>query len=351
LCARPGLWQGVGKTNTEETSMNIPRRALLAAPLLAMPLAMPLAASAQDFPTRPIRIVVPFPPGGTTDLLARLFGARMSETMGQPVLVENRAGAGGSIGADVVAKAAPDGHTLLFHNITFPVTTATLAATGRAPHLIERDFAPVSLGADVPMVILAHPGLGVRDLQGFLVAARARAAAGNPMFYGSTGPGSTMNMVGEVIKREGHFSMEHVPFRGAAPMVQELLAGRVQLGGDQLSTALGHVRGGGLAALAVLSAKRSAALPDVPTVRESGMAALEFEGWNGFFAPAGTPPAVLARLNQAVAEAANHPPLRARIIELGAEPGGNSAADFGAMVHAQAARMREVVAQVDLRAE
>jgi tripartite-type tricarboxylate transporter receptor subunit TctC len=326
--------------------MHATRRALLAAASLA-----PFAAWAQDFPSRPIRVVVPFPPGGTTDLLARLFAARMSETLGQPVLVENRAGAGGSIGADVVAKAPADGHTLLFHNLTFPVTTATLAAAGRAPHLIERDFAPISLGADVPMVLLANPALGARDLPGFLAAARARAAAGNPLFYGSTGPGSTMNMVGEVMKREGNISMEHVPFRGAAPMVQDLLAGRVQMGGDQLSTALGHVRSGNLAALAVLSATRSPALPDVPTVREAGMPALEYEGWNGFFAPAGTPPAVLARLNQAVAEAARNPELRARCAELGAVPGGNSAAEFGAMVHAQAAHVRAVVAQVNLRAE
>jgi tripartite-type tricarboxylate transporter receptor subunit TctC len=323
------------------------RRALLAAACLA-PLG---AARAQDFPTKPIRVVVPFPPGGTTDLLARLFAQRMGETLGQPVVVENRAGAGGSIGADVVAKSAPDGHTLLFHNITFPVTTATLQAAGRAPHLIERDFAPISLGADVPMVILANPAVGAADLQAALAAARARAAAGNPMFYGSTGPGSTMNMVFEVIKREGSVAIEHVPFRGAAPLVQDLLAGRVQLGGDQLSTALGHVRGGALTPLAVLSSRRSAALPNVPTVREAGIPALEFEGWNGFFAPAGTPAAVLARLNQAVAEAARHPELRARCAELGAEPGGNSAAEFGAMVHAQAARMRDVVAQVNLRAE
>jgi tripartite-type tricarboxylate transporter receptor subunit TctC len=330
----------------EFSAMPAPRRALLTAALIA-----PFVARAQDFPIKPIRVIVPFPPGGTTDLLARLFAARMSETLGQPVLVENRAGAGGSIGADVVAKAAPDGHTLLFHNITFPVTTATLQHAGRAPHLIERDFAPVSLGADVPMVILANPGLGARDLQAALAVARGRAMSNNPLFYGSTGPGSTMNMVFEVIKREAAVPLEHVPFRGAAPLVQDLLAGRVQLGGDQLSTALGHVRAGALSPLAVLSAKRSPALPDVPTVREAGIPALEFEGWNGFFAPAGTPAPVLAKLQQAVAEAARNPDLRARCAEVGAEPGGNSSAEFGAMVHAQAARMREVVAQVNLRAE
>ncbi|MCA3312532.1 MAG: tripartite tricarboxylate transporter substrate binding protein, partial [Roseomonas sp.] len=195
-------------------------------------LAAPATVRAQDFPTRPIRIIVPFPAGGTTDLLARLFAQRMTETMGQSVVVENRGGGGGSIGADVVAKAAPDGYTLLMHNITFPTTTAAMTLAGRPPHDIERDFAPLSLGANVPLVILANPSVPVADLRGFTAWAKAQSS---PPFYGSTGPGSFMNMVGEVLKRDAGIAMEHVPFRGAAPMLQELIAGRVQFGGDQIS--------------------------------------------------------------------------------------------------------------------
>jgi tripartite-type tricarboxylate transporter receptor subunit TctC len=188
------------------------RRSLFAAATL-----MPFAARAQEaFPSKPIRIIVPFPAGGTTDILARLYAQRLTETLGQPVLVENRGGGGGSIGADVVAKAPADGHTLLFHNLTFSTTTAALERLGRAPHSIERDFAPISMGANVPMMLLAIPSVGATDLRGFVTWAKAHAGEA---FYGSTGPGSTMNLVGEVLKRDAGIRMDHVPFRGAAPLV------------------------------------------------------------------------------------------------------------------------------------
>jgi tripartite-type tricarboxylate transporter receptor subunit TctC len=227
------------------------------------------------YPDRPVRVVVPFPAGGTTDMLARLFAQRMTEGLGQPVVVENRAGAGGSIGADVVAKAPPDGYTLLFHNLTFSSTTAALQLANRSTHDIERDFAPVSLAANVPMLVVAAASVPARDLREFVALARSPGQAS--MFYGSTGPGSIMNLAGEVLKRDAGISMEHVPFRGAAPLVQELVAGRIQFGGDQLSTALGHVRSGTLRPMATLAAERSAALPDVPTVREQGFPNMELE--------------------------------------------------------------------------
>jgi tripartite-type tricarboxylate transporter receptor subunit TctC len=324
--------------------MTLARRTLLAA--AGASLAAPVVA--QDFPTRPIRIVVPFPAGGTTDLLARLFAQRMTETMGQSVVVENRGGGGGSIGADVVAKAAPDGYTLLFHNITFPTTTAAMTLAGRPPHDIDRDFAPLSLGANVPLIILANPGVPASDLKGFVDWARAQ---GSPPFYGSTGPGSFMNMVGEVLKRDANIRMEHVPFRGAAPLVQELIAGRVQFGGDQISTCLPHVRAGALKGLANVASRRSAVLPEVPTVREQGFPSLELEGWNGFFAPARTPAPVMARLNREIAAAARHPDFVRRCEEVGAEAVGSDADSFGAMVRAQSAKIRDLVVSVNLRPE
>ena len=332
------------------------RRALLlgagaGAAALAVPATTALAQGPADWPRQPIRMVVPFPAGGTTDLLARLFGQRMGETLGQPVVVENRGGGGGSIGADVVAKAAPDGYTLLMHNVTFPTTTATLALAGRAPHDIARDFAPVALAAYVPFIVLANPALPVRDLREFIAYAREQAAAGRQIFYGSTGPGSFMNLLGEVLRSESGVAMEHVPFRGAAPLVQELIAGRVQFGGDQLSTSLGHVRSGALKGLAVLARERVPAVPDVPTVRELGMPTLELDGWNGVFAPARTPAAVIGRVQQAIAEAAQQPAIRRRIEELGAQPGGGSTEEFAALVAAQSARIRELVAAVALRPE
>lgn len=309
----------------------------------------PAVARAQSWsPSGPIRIVVPFPAGGTTDILARLYAQRLTETLGVSVVVENRGGAGGSIGADVVAKAAPDGQTLLFHNLTFSTTTAALEFANRAPHSIERDFAPISLGANVPMMLLVHRDVPARNLAEFAAWARSQATA---PFYGSTGPGSTMNLMSEVLKRDGNFPMDHIPFRGAAPLVQDMLAGRIQFGGDQLSSSLAHIRGGALRPIATLAASRASALPDVPTVREQGFPNAEMLGWNGFFAPARTPEAVLARLQAEIAAAARHPPLATRIQELGAEPGGNSSAEFTAQVHGQVAAMRPLVQSLQMRVE
>jgi tripartite-type tricarboxylate transporter receptor subunit TctC len=312
-------------------------------------LATPGLARAQAWqPSGPIRVVVPFPAGGTTDILARLYAQRLTETMGVSVVVENRGGGGGSIGADVVAKAQPDGQTLLFHNLTFSTTTAALEFVNRAPHSIERDFAPISLGANVPMLLLVNPQVPARDLKEFVAWAKAQNP---PAFYGSTGPGSTINLIGEVLKRDGGFQMEHVPFRGAAPLVQDMLAGRIAFGGDQLSSSLQHVRSGALRAIATLSAQRPRVLPDVPTVREQGFPNAELLGWNGFFAPARTPAPVIERLNREIAAAAQHPPLAARIIELGAEPGGNSAQEFGASVVAQITAVRPLVRELRMQVE
>ena len=318
------------------------RRALLGA-VLAGP------ALAQGWsPSGPMRIVVPFPAGGTTDLLARLYAQRLTETMGVSVVIENRGGGGGSIGADVVAKAAPDGQTLLFHNLTFSTTTAALEFAGRAPHSIERDFAPITLGANVPMMLLVGAQVPASNLAEFVAWARSQTP---PAFYGSTGPGSTMNLMTEVLKRDAGIGLEHIPFRGAAPLVQEMLAGRIAFGGDQLSSSLGHIRGGTLRPIATLAAARAGALPGVGTVREQGFPNLEMLGWNGFFAPARTPEATLARLHAELAAAARHPAVATRIVELGAEPGGNTPAEFARQVHDQVAAMRPLVRELRMAVE
>ena len=317
--------------------------------LLAAPLAAPLVARAQSWtPNGPIRVVVPFAAGGTTDILARLYGQRLTETLGVSVLVENRGGGGGSIGADVVAKAAPDGQVLLFHNSTFSATSAVMEYQNRAQHSIERDFAPISLGALVPTVILVHPSVPATTVPEFIAWARAQPS---PPFYGSTGPGSAGHLVGEVLKRDGNFQMEHVPFRGASLLIQDLMVGRIQFGGDQLSTGIPHIRAGAVRPIAIRSTARNRLLPEISTVREQGFPNVEILGWNGFFAPARTPEHIVARLQAEIAAASRHPPLAARIDELGADPGGNSTADFTAMVHAQVAALRPVVASLGLRAE
>jgi len=319
------------------------------APLALSATLAPAALRAQTWtPSGPIRIIVPFPAGGTTDILARLYAQRLTETLGVSVVVENRGGAGGSIGADVVAKANPDGQTLLFHNLTFSTTTAALEFVGRAPHSIERDFAPITLGANVPMMLLVHRDVPANNLAELAAWARAQPSA---PFYGSTGPGSTINLVAEVLKRDGNFPMDHIPFRGAAPLVQDMLAGRIQFGGDQLSSSLGHIRGGALRPIATLASSRATALPDVATVREQGFANAELLGWNGFFAPARTPEPVLVRLQAEIAAAARAPAIATRIRELGAEPGGNSSAEFTQQVHGQVAQVRPLVQSLQMRVE
>jgi len=321
------------------------RREFIRASALAGAMALvPAAVRGQErFPARNVRIIVPFPAGATTDMLARLFAQRMTEGLGQSVVVENVGGAGGSLGADQVAKSPPDGYTLLFHNITFTTTTASLQFAGRSRHDIEQDFVPIAVGAYVPLLLLAHPSVPARDLKEFVAYAKETK---EPLFYGSTGPGSVMNLMGEVLKRDTGIRMDHVPFRGAAPLVQELLSGRIQFGGDQLSSSLQHVRAGALKALAVTS--RSPALPEVPSTRELGFPNLDLRGWNGFFAPKGTPEAVLARLQQEIAAAARHPEVQKRMTDVGAEPSGSSQAEMREMLREQIAKVRPMVEELKL---
>ncbi len=279
-------------------------------------------AVAQNFPTKPIRIVVPFPAGGTTDVVARLVAQRMSESMGQPVVVDNRGGAGGALGADIVAKSNPDGYTLLMHNITFPLSSVAQTLAKRSPFDAEKDFAGVSIAVYVPFVLTAHPSVPAKDLRELVTL--MKSGKGLKYNYGSTGPGSVMHVLGEALKRDGGFDMAHIAYKGAAPMKLELVGGRIQIGGDQLSTSLQEIRSGQLKALATSGAKRIPILPDVPTVREQGFPALEFEGFNGLFAPAKTPKAVIDKLQRETAAAVKNPDLMKRFSDLGAESVGST---------------------------
>jgi tripartite-type tricarboxylate transporter receptor subunit TctC len=293
-------------------------------------LAMSGLSMAQPFPAKPIRIVVPFPAGGTTDVVARLVAARMSESIGQPVVVDNRSGAGGALGADIVAKSNPDGYTLLMHNITFPLSSVAQTLAKRSPFDAERDFAGVSIAVYVPFVFTANPAVPAKDLREFTALMRGKPDL--KYNYGSTGPGSAMHVFGETLKRDGKFDMAHVAYKGAAPLKLELLSGRIQFGGDQLSTSLQEIRGGQLRALATTGAKRIPVLPEVSTVRELGFPTLEFEGFNGLFAPAKTPKAVLERLQREVAQAVKHPDLVKRFNDIAAIAVGSSGEEQKAML-------------------
>ncbi len=304
-----------------------------------------ISAQAQTYPTKPIKMIVPFPAGGTTDIVARIVAQRMSETMGQPVVVDNRGGAGGAIGADLVAKSPADGYTLLMHNISFPLSSVAQTLAGRSPFNAETDFAGVSIAVYVPFVLTAYPGVPAKDLREFAALLKDKNLKYN---YGSTGPGSAVHVLGEAFKRDAKIEMEHIPFRGAAPLKQELLTGRIQFGGDQLSSSLAEIRAGTLRALATTASTRIATLPDVPTVREQGYSGLELEGWNGVFVPAKTPKDIVARLQREIAAAVRHPDVAKRLADLGAEPVGSSPAEQDAMLKRQMDQFRAVISEMKL---
>jgi tripartite-type tricarboxylate transporter receptor subunit TctC len=312
--------------------------AAIASPALAQP----------AWPNRPVRVVVPFAAGGTTDVVARILAERLQASLGQPFVVENRGGSGGAIGADIIARAEPDGHVVMMHNLTFPFTTMVMEVAGRRMHRFE-DFAPVSLAVNVPMMLMAHPSVRAGNLKEFVELLKSdRSLAYN---YGSTGPGSTMHLLGEMVKKAGGIDMQHIPFRGAAPLVQDLLAGRVQFGGDQLSSSLAHLRGGTLKALATVGDKRPVALPDVPTVRELGFPGMEVNGWNGIFAPARTPPAIIAKLQAEIATAMATEAVRTRLTAMGAEATGSDPAGLQAAVDTQIRNFRPIIEELRINPE
>ena len=302
------------------------------------------AAIAQPYPSKPIRIIVPFPAGATTDIIARLVGQRLQETMGQPIVVENRAGAGGQIGAAEVAKAAPDGYTILVHNITFPMASVAAALQNRAMYNIEADFAGVSVAVFVPLVMTAHASVPANDLRELVQYLKANPA--ERYTYGSTGPGSFMHVMAEALSKQTGIEMTHVPFKGAAPLKQELIAGRIHVGGDQLSSSLADIKAGKIKALAINGRSRAPDLPDIATVREQGFPILEADGWNGFFAPARTPRDVIDRLQRETAAAVKHPETAKRLREIGAQPVGSSPAEQDAILKRQVEQFRPIIKEM-----
>lgn len=311
-----------------------------------MALALAPTALAQTYPSKPIKMIVPFPAGGTTDIVARIVAQKMSESMGQAVTVDNRGGAGGAIGADLMAKAAPDGYTIMMHNLSFPLASVAQTLANRSPFNVDTDFAGVSIAVYVPFVWTANPSVPAKDLKE--LAALLRSNPSLQYNYGSTGPGSTMHVLGEAFKKEGKVNIAHIPFKGAAPLKQELLAGRLQVGGDQLSSSLAEIKAGTLKALATTASKRIPGLPDIPTVKELGFPNLELEGWNGVFAPAKTPKDIIERLNKEVIAAVRHPDVIKRLNDLGAEGVGSTPAEQDAMLRRQMDQFRTIIREMRL---
>lgn len=314
------------------------RHWLLAHAALTTTLALPGLARAQ---ASTVRLVVPYPAGGPLDTIARLLAEKTKDSLG-PVVVENRAGAGGNLGADHVAKAAPDGHTLVMGAVATHAINPWLYA--RIPYDPIRDFAPITLVARVPNVLVMNVETAQRlkiDSVADLIA-YARAHPGR-LNYGSGGNGSAGHLAGEMFKAQARVSMVHIPYAGAAPAQLGLLAGQVDLNFDNLAAASANIRAGRLKALAVTTSQRSSAMPELPTIAESGLSGFAIDTWFGLFAPGGTPADVVQRLHDVFVKALQDPDVKARFAQLMAEPSPTTPAQFGAFVKAELAKYEKLV--------
>jgi tripartite-type tricarboxylate transporter receptor subunit TctC len=327
-----------------------PTRRLILGTALAAPLGLPGLARAQAqaqapwAPSRPVRLVVGFPPAGTTDIAARILAEPLSRRLGQPVTVENRPGAGGNLGNDVVAKAEPDGHTLLMQTISGGAINYALYGA-RMP-IRPEDLAAVGLMIRVPNAIFVSPALPVNTLAELVAYAKARPGRLN---IGSSGAGTSLHMTGELLKLEAGIDMAHVPFRGAGPMLQEIIAGRVEVGVDNLPSVIGHLREGRLRPLAVTTRERTPAMPEVPTTAEQGLPGVEATAWFGVQAPARTPRPVIQRYSDEINAILREPDMQRRLADLGGmapnltPDGGTSPETFDAFIKAEITKWAEVV--------
>ena len=317
---------------------------LLAATVLPLGLALP--AQAEEWPSKPIRWVVPFPPGGAMDAIARALGEKASKTLGQPVVIENKPGAGGNIGADFVAKSAPDGHTLMITSVGMATNKFLYAKLNYDP---VKDFAPVSLLAVVPNVLVTNATQpNVKTVAD--VVANARAQPGR-LTYASAGNGTSIHLAGEVFTSLAKVDMQHIPYKGSGPAVTDLLGGQVNYMFDSITSAKPHILSGKLRAIGLTTAKRSSALPNVPTLAEAGLPGYEVSPWFAVFVPAGTPKPIIARLNAALLGAMNQPDIKAKFATIGAEPVGSTPEEMGAHLSREIDRWGKLISEKNIKAD
>jgi tripartite-type tricarboxylate transporter receptor subunit TctC len=295
-------------------------------------------AIAQGYPNRPIKYVVPYPPGGPLDTVARLLGQKVSERIGQPVIVENKPGAGGNIGADAVAKSPADGYTILMGAVATHAINPTLYS--KIPYDPIKDFTPITLIGVTPNVLVVSAALPVKDVGEFIAYAKANPGKLN---FGSGSSGSAGHLAGELFKSMAGVDMAHIPYKGAAPAMQDLLAGQIQLMFDNMASALPQVKGGKIRALAVTTPRRSIYAPDLPTIAESGLPGFDVSTWFGLFAPANTPKEAVARLHDEFVRALALPDVKEKLANLGIEPVGNKPEEFAAYIKTEAAKYGDVI--------
>ncbi len=304
--------------------------------LVALLSALPVAA--QNYPQRAVRIVAPFPPGGGLDLIARALGQKLAVALGQPVVIDNRAGADGMIGSEQVARATPDGYTLLISSTGPMVINPALNL--KMPYDTQKDFAPITLVVVQPLCLVVHPSLPVKSVKELVALAKIRPGQLN---YASGGIGNGAHLAGELFKTATATDIVHVPYKGAAPAVVDLLAGQVHIMLNSIPVLLPHIRAGKLRALAVGADHRMSILAEVPTMREAGVARFDANSWYGFFAPAGTPPEIVGRLNAEAAKILRSQEMRDFLSPQGAEPIGNTTEEFAAHIRAELAKWVQAV--------
>ena len=295
-------------------------------------------ATAQTYPAKPVHIVVPFPPAGAADLLTRAVGKKLSEAWGQAVVADNRPGAGGNIGAEVVAKSAPDGYTLLMAAVTTHAVSMSLYS--KLGYDLEKDLAPVTLVANVPHILVAHPSVPAKNLAEVLAYLKAQ---GGKVNFASQGNGTLSHLEFELMKSMGGFSANHVPYKGSAPAMVDLLAGNVVLFFDSIPSSLPQVRAGKLKGIGVASARRSPVLPDLPTIAEGGLAGFAADSWFGVMAPAGTPREIIARLNADVVKALDSTEVKDIIGKQGGEVMGSTPEQMAAQIRSDREKWGKVV--------
>jgi len=313
---------------------------LAAASALGLLALTPLAAQAQAFPTKAITIIVPFSAGGTTDILARVLGQFISKDLGQPVIIDNRAGAGGNIGTQLVARAAPDGHTILMGTVgTHAINQSLYPKLAFDP---IKDFAPLTRVALVPNLLVANPAQPFKTVKELMAYAKANPGK---VTFGSSGSGTSIHLSGELFKQMAGVDLQHVAYKGSAPAVNDLLGNHIAIMFDNMPSAISHVKAGKLRPLAVTTAQRSPALPDVPTIAEAGVPGYEATSWFGLLAPAKTPAPVVAKLNAAILKALADPDVKNKLLEQGAEPAGETPAQFAAFIASETVKWGKIVKQ------
>jgi len=300
---------------------------------------------AQSWPSKPIRMIIAFPPGGPTDLVSRVLAQKLSEQLGQQVFVDNKPGAGGNIAAELAAKAAPDGYTVFYNTSAIVIGPALY---GKVNYDTLKDFAPVLLTASVPMVLVVNPQLPARSVKEFLDLAKARTGALN---YSSSGTGTITHLASAMMSTQTGIQTQHIPYKGSAPGLVDLAAGQTQFMIDTMNTVLPYVRDNRLRGLAVTSSKRSALMPELPTLAEAGLPGFEAAAWQGMVVPTGTPVEIIQKLNAEVNKALAHPDIRARLAAQGADILGGTSAEYAAYLRSEMPRWAKAVKDSGAKAE